>query len=112
MFVIMHQLLLFSTVRRLQIGYNESDIMEFFFHMKSLIEPKPQEWPKQGHNITVSLGKFGYTADSLMREVAQPCSSMVKQCFWMGRSMPCDELIFVSKSEKGYCCSFNRYLNK
>lgn len=49
----------------------------------------------------------GYKIDILMLRLMQPCSVMIKKCFWFDRLVPCEELFFVSKSSEGYCCSFN-----
>lgn len=93
----------------MQDGHNESDIMAFFSHVKTLIEPKPNTFTKKGLNITVSIFKAGYTTNTIMREIMQPCNTMIKMCIWMGQLMPCDKLFFVSKTERGYCCSFNSH---
>lgn len=55
----------------------------------------------------VALENAGYTCETMMRALMQPCSTMVKQCYWLGRTVPCEQLFHVSKSSEGFCCSFN-----
>lgn len=96
-------------IYRLKDGHDKNDIMTFFSHIKTLIEPKPKTFTKNGMNITISIFRAGYTTNSLMREMMQPCNTMIKMCIWMGQLMPCDKLFYVSKTERGYCCSFNSH---
>lgn len=55
----------------------------------------------------VVMTDMRYTVESLMLELMQPCSTMVSNCVWLGRSVPCNQLFRVSKSADGYCCAFN-----
>lgn len=97
-----------SFISRIQDGFNDSDIMEFVSHTKILVNPKPStSFTKNAANIMKSIIEAGYTIDSVMREIMQPCRDLIKICIWMGQLLPCDKLFFVSKTERGYCCSFN-----
>lgn len=58
------------------------------------------------------LQGLGYTPDSIMREIMQPCNEMIKQCYIRYTKTSCEELFFVSRAAEGYCCSFNSMLAK
>ncbi|KAF2880911.1 hypothetical protein ILUMI_25260, partial [Ignelater luminosus] len=72
------------------------------------------------------LEKAGYTTDRLMEEVlvykslrtkiyilvfqlAHPCSSMIKKCFWQSEEVQCSQIFDSVKTSQGYCCAFNYY---
>lgn len=93
-------------------GYNETTILREFFHIKMLVKPKNKKVPKEFMQLGKILLGLGYTPDSIMREIMQPCNEMVKQCFIRYKKTSCEELFFVSRAAEGYCCSFNSILAK
>lgn len=36
-----------------------------------------------------------------------PCNEMLLYCEWQGKAKDCETLFRVSKSDNGFCCSFN-----
>lgn len=42
-----------------------------------------------------------------MLELMEPCSYMMQNCSWLGKSKPCETMFRVTKSSEGFCCSFN-----
>lgn len=80
------------------------------------------DW-KKFEFITKHLDILGYNTEELMREVhlltilntlfydtfqlAQPCETMIDDCFWKGNKTDCDDLFTMIKTESGFCCSFN-----
>lgn len=58
-------------------------------------------------DIFESLVKLNYTIDKLMRTLAQPCESLLKKCYWLGKATNCSEIFRTTTSGFGFCCSFN-----
>lgn len=76
------------------------------------------------------LKGYGYTVEGLMRDVgvvrnlknmyalincfkvAQPCTSMLKKCYWKNKEMSCNTLFKFVKVSSGFCCSFNYFGSK
>lgn len=92
---------------RLDYGVNETHIEYFFKKMSGLVRPPPQQPNDVLLNVYDILEKMGYTSETLMREVMQPCNKMLYYCLWLNKEYPCDELFQVSKGSEGFCCSFN-----
>lgn len=80
-------------------------IYKFYELIPNLINP--QFIDDEFLNISSVLQSVGYTPDTLMFELAQPCDQLLKLCFWMGTEYPCHELFKLSRSTEGICCSFN-----
>lgn len=53
------------------------------------------------------LEKFNYTTNKLMRTLAQPCDSLLRRCYWLGKLTNCSEIFRTTTSGFGFCCSFN-----
>lgn len=51
--------------------------------------------------------KMGYTSETLLQELMQPCSKMLYHCSWLNNEVPCEQLFRVTKGSEGFCCSFN-----
>lgn len=92
------------------LGNNESDIWDVFSHFHTFLEPKPIQWPENAKKIMLELDGLGFTVESFFRSAMQPCHAMLKLCIWYDQRIPCEKLFFVTKSTKGFCCSFNNVL--
>lgn len=55
---------------------------------------------------------MGYTTESLMLELMQPCNTLLKTCLWLGKRTKCNKLFRVVKSSVGHCCAFNYHAVK
>lgn len=86
-------------------GIAEDRILKFYELIPNLIYPEYVD--EEFVNISNVLREAGYTPDSLMSELAQPCDRLLKLCYWKGTEMPCNELFKLSRSTEGICCSFN-----
>uniref|UniRef100_A0A182JHD4 Pickpocket n=1 Tax=Anopheles atroparvus TaxID=41427 RepID=A0A182JHD4_ANOAO len=53
------------------------------------------------------LGRMGWNPDSLMLELTQPCSQLIRVCYWLGTEVPCAKVIHRTKTDNGFCCSYN-----
>lgn len=86
-------------------GIPEDRILKFYDLIPNLIYPEFVD--DEFLNMFRLLQEAGYTPDSLMSELAQPCDRLLKRCLWKGTESPCSELFKLSRSSEGICCSFN-----
>lgn len=86
-------------------GVSVERIHKFYDLVPNLINPESIE--DDFLNISLILEDMGYTTETLMMELVQPCDHMVKMCFWKGNEYPCYKLFKLSRSTEGICCSFN-----
>lgn len=91
----------------MQLGHKESDILDVVSHFHKLIGFRVEDWPEKTKTITDALFTLGYTPQKFLHEMMQPCNKMLKKCLWYDRVTPCDTLFYVTKSSRGFCCSFN-----
>lgn len=80
-------------------------ILTFYNMVPNLISPAYVE--EEFLNISLILADLGYTTETLMMEIVQPCEDLVKLCFWKGYERRCNQLFKLSRSTEGVCCSFN-----
>lgn len=86
-------------------GIPANEIEYFLRNLSKLVQP---EYVNDTFENTYRvLDELGYKTDTLMKEVMQPCDSMLDQCLWLGKFVPCNTLFRTAKSILGYCCSFN-----
>lgn len=95
---------------RMELGHTESDIWDIFSHFHVFLKPGPVQWPTKARKIYIDLIELGYTVEQFFRIAMQPCSAMLKLCVWYDHRIPCEKLFFITKSVKGFCCSFNNVL--
>lgn len=88
-----------------ELQYNENQVKGFLSNLTSLVNWDYVE-PIYIQMID-RLFENGYSVDSLMMEVAQPCESMIRYCSWMGNKTACTSLFRMIRSSEGICCSFN-----
>uniref|UniRef100_A0A182SJN9 Uncharacterized protein n=1 Tax=Anopheles maculatus TaxID=74869 RepID=A0A182SJN9_9DIPT len=53
------------------------------------------------------LGKMGWNPDKLLLELSQPCEELIKVCYWLGSEVPCPKIIRRTRTDNGFCCSYN-----
>ena len=83
-------------------GVPEDRIPKYYEVLPNLINPEHVD--SEFLNI---IQRTNYTTETLMTELAQPCDSLLKLCFWKGSETPCNELFKMTRSTEGICCSFN-----
>lgn len=42
-------------------------------------------------------------------QLAHPCFSMIKKCYWQSAEVQCSQIFGFVKTSQGYCCAFNYY---
>lgn len=99
--------ILFCFSSRLSYGVSQSNIDNFFKGLAGLVKPPYRAPTEVMLNVSNIIAEMGYTTETLLREVMQPCNKMISSCSWLDKDAPCDELFKVSKSSEGFCCSFN-----
>ena len=63
--------------------------------------------PLQSEKIQEQLDNLGRSVSRLMRLVAPDCKRMMLICRWHGEYKNCSELFQSTKTDDGFCCSFN-----
>ena len=63
--------------------------------------------PLRSEKIQEQLDKMGRSVSRLMRLVAPDCKRMMLVCRWHGEYQNCSELFESTKTDDGFCCSFN-----
>uniref|UniRef100_A0A182QFM1 Sodium channel protein Nach n=1 Tax=Anopheles farauti TaxID=69004 RepID=A0A182QFM1_9DIPT len=53
------------------------------------------------------LGLMGWNPDKLLLELNQPCDELIKVCYWLGSEVPCPHVIHRTRTDYGFCCSYN-----
>lgn len=87
-------------------GFNESALRNAFTMLSVFIRQKPMEQIDMSE-LNRAIFHFNMTMDELILYVMQPCESLVKQCLWLNKYIPCNELFQISMTTQGFCCSFN-----
>lgn len=93
------------TRQLLEKGVSLDRIRLFYSMVPNLVSPVYVE--EEFLNISMILTDLGYTTETLMMEIVQPCEELVRLCFWKGYETRCNELFKLSRSTEGVCCSFN-----
>lgn len=78
-----------------------------FGKMQLLVQPKQFDEIEASLELERAMERHNYTYDKLMHLLMQPCDQMIEQCSWLNRIRPCNEMFGVSRTTKGFCCSFN-----
>lgn len=63
--------------------------------------------PLRSEKIQEQLDNMGRSVSRLMRLVAPDCKRMMLVCRWHGEYQNCSELFESTKTDDGFCCSFN-----
>ncbi|KAF4533185.1 hypothetical protein B566_EDAN001727, partial [Ephemera danica] len=53
------------------------------------------------------LGKTGLSIETIMKQLSPSCLDLLAWCRWKGEVKPCASLFRTTKSDYGFCCSFN-----
>lgn len=88
-------------------GISESSINNVLSKLADLVRPQFIDWNEDNSQTYAAINEMGYTTETLMFELMQPCEKMLQQCFWLNQKMPCASLFRVTTSSGGFCCSFN-----
>lgn len=90
-------------------GFNETAMLAAFADLKYLV--KHNEYSinvtTEMDQFQLAMNQFNYTVESLMLELMEPCTSFIKQCSFLNKVYPCDQLFFIAKGSEGFCCAFN-----
>uniref|UniRef100_A0A182PHT6 Pickpocket n=1 Tax=Anopheles epiroticus TaxID=199890 RepID=A0A182PHT6_9DIPT len=57
--------------------------------------------------LEYTLGQMGWNPDRLLLELTQPCEDLIKVCYWLGAEVPCPKIIRRTRTDNGFCCSYN-----
>ena len=63
--------------------------------------------PLRSEKIQEQLDNLGRSVSRLMRLVAPDCKRMMLICRWHGEYQNCSDLFQSTKTDDGFCCSFN-----
>lgn len=88
-------------------GFNGTILRKMFTNLQILVQPKRFNDIEYSLELERAMKHHNYTYDKLLYLLMQPCDQMLLQCAWLNRIQPCNEMFGVSRSTKGYCCSFN-----
>lgn len=88
-------------------GFNETAIRKVFGMLYVMIRHNNFDETDEVHEFKRALNQFNLSIENLMLNLMQPCNRMIIHCVWLNKAIPCDELFQVSKTSKGFCCSFN-----
>ena len=53
------------------------------------------------------LDEMSKNVSSLLRTIAPDCDRMILMCRWHGEFRNCSDMFTSSKTDDGFCCSFN-----
>lgn len=90
---------------RLKRGFTPAGIESFFQSLAALVNFR--EVDSAFGRIFQALEDLGYSMEKLMFDMAQPCENLIRECVWLGKTVPCKSLFRLVKSARGFCCSFN-----
>lgn len=99
--------MIFCFFTRLDAGVNATHIEYFFTNLWGLVQSPLAPPSEVLLNVFDIVENMGYTAETLLQELMQPCSKMLYRCSWLNKEVPCEELFRVTKGSEGFCCSFN-----
>lgn len=98
------KIILFS-LSSLEKGFSNQTIRQFFLSLEKLT--RPAYLNATFLSLYATLEDLGYSTETMMFELRQPCDRLIKRCMWMGKVVRCDHLFRTSRSAEGFCCSFN-----
>lgn len=89
-------------------GFNSSATsMAVYEQLSALVRPKIFDQAPEVESFRQAMDAFGYTPETLMKDLMQPCDRLIRQCYWLNQEVNCSKLFYLSKSTEGFCCSFN-----
>ena len=95
---------------RLEKGFSIETITQFLHKLGMLITPDYLN--ATFLSLYSTLEEIGYSTETMMFELRQPCDRLLKQCIWLGKATRCDHLFRTSRGSEGFCCSFNYKASK
>lgn len=97
--------MVYKSHKRISKGLRPDRVDLFLSQLSKLVVAEYVDDPfEKTHALLLQMN---YTSERLMFEMMQPCSEMLQNCTWLGKTMPCEALFRVAKSAEGFCCSFN-----
>lgn len=72
-----------------------------------LISPQKRNLNGSIKDVWDILSSNGYTSETLLLELMQPCDKLLSHCYWLNQRIPCNDVFETTKSSEGFCCSFN-----
>ncbi|XP_021941869.1 sodium channel protein Nach-like isoform X2 [Zootermopsis nevadensis] len=87
---------------------DEKEYWAFVSQMAEIIQPEGVDMFQMDMvHIHAVLKNRSFDVESLMRQLTQPCSSLLIKCKWRGEVTDCGSLFTMHKTDAGFCCSFN-----
>ncbi|KAK5643711.1 hypothetical protein RI129_007556 [Pyrocoelia pectoralis] len=86
---------------------SETTLYEYTSVLSSLITSHPLNNTGVDYAYVEEILQNFYTVDKLMAMLAQPCSSMLKECYWKNKRISCTKYFQRIKTSGGFCCAFN-----
>lgn len=88
-------------------GFNETAIRIAFENLNAIVQAKNVDNIIEIQEFERAMNRHNYTIQRMLRELMQPCNRMLRYCSWLDTVYRCDELFIISRTAKGFCCSFN-----
>ncbi|PSN58038.1 hypothetical protein C0J52_02048 [Blattella germanica] len=88
---------------------DKEEYWAFVQQMAEIIQPEGIDFQLDLNRIQEVFKNRSFNMESLMKRLTQPCSSMLIKCKWRGKRTSCDSLFTMSKTDAGFCCSFNYF---
>ncbi|XP_015594704.1 sodium channel protein Nach [Cephus cinctus] len=70
------------------------------------IEPQEEKISRKLHHLLQAAYKI-YDVNLIMSKLAPKCRNIMTHCFWSGKEQFYEDIIFLRKTQDGYCCTFN-----
>ncbi|XP_049542723.1 pickpocket protein 11-like [Anopheles darlingi] len=88
-----------------EFGFSRKNATELLVAQASLINF--EEVDHSFVELEMFLGRMGWNPVSMLLELSQPCGDLIKVCYWLGTEVPCSTIIRRTRTDNGYCCSYN-----
>lgn len=87
-------------------GFNSSIIKKGTTRLNAFAQHKDLSHDDWFEAYRLARLHFNATVEQILHDVMQPCENMVKQCLWLNKIVPCNELFQISITSLGFCCLF------
>ena len=88
---------------------NDNFTENFYDALKGtvLFDDDPEILDELDMNTINIMNKYQRKIPLVLQKVMQSCSKLILACSWQGKTVPCQSLFSVRRTDDGYCCSFN-----
>ena len=88
---------------------NDNFTENFYDALKGtvLFDDDPEILDELDMNTIDIMNKYQRKIPLVLQKVMQSCSKLILACSWQGKTVPCQSLFSVRRTDDGYCCSFN-----